>query len=54
MHPFLLQDHGEWVNHKKVLRLMRAMNLRYRIHCKPLYNSLPPYGEESRKIGYND
>ena len=22
---FLLQDHGVWVNHKKVLRLMQAM-----------------------------
>ncbi|WP_410453758.1 transposase [Paenibacillus alvei] len=28
---FLLQDHGVWVNHKKVLRLMQAMNLRSNI-----------------------
>ncbi|WP_322745749.1 IS3 family transposase [Paenibacillus donghaensis] len=31
---FLLQDHGVWVNHKKVLRLMQEMNLRSRIRRK--------------------
>ncbi|MED5020584.1 IS3 family transposase, partial [Paenibacillus chibensis] len=31
---FLLQDHGIWVNHKKVLRLMQAMNLRSCIRRK--------------------
>lgn len=30
----LLQDHGVWVNHKKVLRLMQSMNLRSRIRRK--------------------
>ncbi|GED61543.1 IS3 family transposase [Brevibacillus formosus] len=31
---FLLQDHGVWVNHKKVLRLMQEMRLRSRIRRK--------------------
>lgn len=31
---FLLQDHGVWVNHKKVLRLMQEMGLRSRIRRK--------------------
>lgn len=31
---FLLQDHGVWVNHKKVLRIMQAMNLRSPIRRK--------------------
>ncbi|WP_328212926.1 IS3 family transposase, partial [Brevibacillus porteri] len=31
---FLLQDHGVWVNHKKVLRLMQEMGLRARIRRK--------------------
>jgi transposase InsO family protein len=31
---FLLQDHGVWVNHKKVLRLMQEMKLRSRIRRK--------------------
>ncbi|MEV2663374.1 IS3 family transposase, partial [Paenibacillus larvae] len=31
---FLLQDHGVWINHKKVLRLMQEMGLRSRIRRK--------------------
>ncbi|OUQ85242.1 transposase, partial [Brevibacillus brevis] len=31
---FLLQDHGVWINHKKVLRLMQDMKLRSRIRRK--------------------
>ncbi|EPY13416.1 transposase [Paenibacillus alvei A6-6i-x] len=31
---FLLQDHGVWVNHKRVLRLMQTMNLRSKIRRK--------------------
>ncbi len=31
---FLLRDHGVWVNHKKVLRLMQEMKLRSRIRRK--------------------
>lgn len=31
---FLLQDHGLWINHKKVLRLMQEMGLRARIRRK--------------------
>lgn len=31
---FLHQDHGVWMNHKKVLRLMQAMGLRSRIRRK--------------------
>lgn len=31
---FLLQDHGVWVNHKRVLRLMQEMGLRSRIRRK--------------------
>ncbi|MCP1312426.1 IS3 family transposase [Paenibacillus tyrfis] len=31
---FLLQDHGVWMNHKKVLRLMKEMGLRSRIRRK--------------------
>ncbi|WP_255654199.1 IS3 family transposase [Brevibacillus sp. DP1.3A] len=35
---FLLQDHGVWVNHKKVLRLMQEMGLRSRIRRKYRYH----------------
>jgi putative transposase len=31
---FLLQDHGVWMNHKKVLRLMQVMGIRSRIRRK--------------------
>ncbi|MNM97395.1 Integrase core domain protein [compost metagenome] len=31
---FIERDHGIWINHKKVLRLMQAMNLRSRIRRK--------------------
>lgn len=31
---FLLQDHGVWMNHKKVLRLMQDMSLRSQIRKK--------------------
>lgn len=31
---FLLQDHGVWVNHKKVLRLMQEMKLRAQVRRK--------------------
>lgn len=31
---FLLSDHGVWINHKKVLRLMQEMGLRSRIRRK--------------------
>ncbi|MED1954928.1 IS3 family transposase [Brevibacillus centrosporus] len=31
---FLLHDHGVWINHKKVLRLMQEMGLRSRIRRK--------------------
>ncbi|MFB8377880.1 DDE-type integrase/transposase/recombinase [Paenibacillus taichungensis] len=31
---FLLQDHGVWMNHKKVLRLMQALGIRSRIRRK--------------------
>ena len=31
---FLLQDHGVWMNHKKVLRLMQVLNIRSRIRRK--------------------
>jgi len=34
---FLLQDHGVWVNHKKVLRLMQEMRLRSRVRRKHRY-----------------
>ncbi|MUG68529.1 IS3 family transposase [Paenibacillus campinasensis] len=31
---FLLQEHGVWMNHKKVLRLMQALGIRSRIRRK--------------------
>lgn len=31
---FLLQDHGVWMNHKKVLRLMQVLGIRSRIRRK--------------------
>ncbi|MCW3791420.1 IS3 family transposase [Paenibacillus sp. LS1] len=31
---FLLQDHGVWMNHKKVLRLMQTLGIRSRIRRK--------------------
>ncbi|WP_405081473.1 IS3 family transposase [Paenibacillus chitinolyticus] len=31
---FLLEDHGIWINHKKVLRLMQALGLRSRVRRK--------------------
>jgi putative transposase len=31
---FLYQDHGVWMNHKKVLRLMQEMELRSRVRRK--------------------
>jgi putative transposase len=37
-HEAFKEDHGVWVNHKKVLRLMQAMNLRSIICRKRSYN----------------
>ncbi|MNC54700.1 hypothetical protein D3C75_1041920 [compost metagenome] len=31
---FLLQDHGIWMNHKKVLRLMQRLGLQAKIRRK--------------------
>ncbi|MFE5321594.1 IS3 family transposase [Paenibacillus sp. NPDC056579] len=42
---FLLQDHGVRVNHKKVLRLMQAMNIRSRIRRKHRCNYASSAGE---------
>lgn len=35
---FLLQDHGVWMNHKKVLRIMQNLGIRSRIRRKHLCN----------------
>jgi putative transposase len=35
---FLLQDHGVWMNHKKVLRLMQVLGIRSRIRRKQRCN----------------
>ncbi|WP_430109471.1 transposase [Paenibacillus sp. B1-33] len=45
---FLLQDHGVWVNHKKVLRLMQAMNLRSNIAESVVVTPHPEMDELSR------
>ncbi|MED4906972.1 IS3 family transposase [Brevibacillus centrosporus] len=37
---FVLQDHGVWMNHKKVLRLMQEMGLRSRVRRKYRHNSV--------------
>ncbi|MED0726450.1 IS3 family transposase [Aneurinibacillus aneurinilyticus] len=42
---FLLQDHGVWINHKKVLRLMQDMRLRSRIRRKYRSHSVSSTGE---------
>lgn len=41
---FLLQDHGVWINHKKVLRLMQDMRLRSRIRRKYRSHSVSSTG----------
>ena len=41
---FLLQDHGVWINHKKVLRLMQEMGLRSRIRRTYRYHYISSVG----------
>src|SRR5690606_42150333 len=57
---FLLQDHGLWINHKKVLRLMQEMGLRARIRRKYRNNRVWNIGDrvvknvlrsEERRVG---
>ncbi|MED1785429.1 IS3 family transposase [Brevibacillus fortis] len=47
---FLLQDHGVWINHKKVLRLMQDMRLRSRIRRKYRSHSVSSTG---RRVAEN-
>ncbi|MNI34984.1 Integrase core domain protein [compost metagenome] len=42
---FLLQDHGVWMNHKKVLRLMQVLGIRSRIRRKHRCNYASSVGE---------
>ncbi|WP_157685506.1 IS3 family transposase [Paenibacillus donghaensis] len=41
---FIHQDHGVWLNHKKVLRLMQSLNIRSRIRRKHRCNYISTVG----------
>ncbi|WP_170970853.1 IS3 family transposase [Paenibacillus terrae] len=41
---FLLQDHGVWMNHKKVLRIMQDLGIRSRIRRKHRCNYVSSEG----------
>ncbi|AIQ34020.1 transposase [Paenibacillus sp. FSL R5-0345] len=46
---FLLQDHGVWMNHKKVLRIMRDLGIRSRIRRKHRCNYATSEGDRVAK-----
>lgn len=46
---FLLQDHGVWMNHKKVLRIMQDLGIRSRIRRKHRFNYATSEGDRVAK-----